>query len=187
MFPQRIMPSKVVWLLTMLLISAPLSAAHHGGARQEGMAGQASSIEVAHPWARATPPGAGAGGGFVTLTNHGDGDDMLLGATSPITERVEIHIMEMDGDVMRMVPLPGGIELPAGESVTLAPGGLHLMLMELGSPIVEGAPAPVTLEFQHAEPMKIELQVLPVGASPEGSHHEGSHPKGAHDHGHATH
>ncbi|MEC8901886.1 MAG: copper chaperone PCu(A)C, partial [Pseudomonadota bacterium] len=74
-----------------------------------------------------------------------------------------------------------------GESVTLAPGGLHLMLMELGSPIVEGAPVSVTLEFQHAEPMEIELQVLPVGASPEGSHHEGSHPKGAHDHGHATH
>ncbi|BBI71429.2 hypothetical protein HAALTHF_12940n [Vreelandella aquamarina] len=90
--------------------------------------------------------------------------------------------MEMDGDVMRMAPLPGGIELPAGESVTLAPGGLHLMLMELGSPIVEGEPVPVTLEFQHAEPMEIELQVLPVGASPEGSHHEG-----AHDHGHAAH
>ena len=173
-------------LTALLLLSTPLMAAHHGSDHSNAMEGH-SSIEVAQPWTRATPPGAGAGGGFVTLTNHGDGDDMLLGATSPITERVEIHIMEMDGDVMRMVPLPSGIELPAGESVTLAPGGLHLMLMELGSPIVEGAPVPVTLEFQHAEPMEIELRVLPVGASPEGSHHEGSHPKGAHDHGHATH
>ena len=119
-----------------------------------------------------------------TLTNHGDGDDMLIGATSPVTERVEIHIMEMDGDVMRMAPLPGGIELPAGGSVTLAPGGLHLMLMELDSPIVEGEPVPVTLEFQHAEPMEIELRVLPVGESPEGHHHESGH---SHGHNHAAH
>ena len=104
-------------LTALLFMSTPLMAAHHGSDHSNAMEGH-SSIEVAQPWTRATPPGAGAGGGFVTLTNHGDGDDMLLGATSPITERVEIHIMEMDGDVMRMVPLPGGIELPAGESVT---------------------------------------------------------------------
>ncbi|WP_422103177.1 copper chaperone PCu(A)C [Vreelandella sp.] len=170
---------RVTLLIALLLMSAPLLAAHHGGDHTGTMAGH-SAIDVTQPWTRATPPGAGAGGGFVTLTNHGDGDDMLVGATSPITQRVEIHIMEMDGDVMRMAPLPGGIELPAGESVTLAPGGLHLMFMELGSPIVEGEPVPVTLEFQHAEPMEIELQVLPVGESPEGHHHEGGH-------GHAVH
>ena len=170
-------------LTAMLFMSTPLMAAHHGSDHSNAMEGH-SSIEVAQPWTRATPPGAGAGGGFVTLTNHGDGDDMLLGATSPITERVEIHIMEMDGDVMRMAPLPGGIELPAGGSVTLAPGGLHLMLMELDSPIVEGEPVPVTLEFQHAEPMEIELRVLPVGESPEGHHHESGH---SHGHNHAAH
>jgi copper(I)-binding protein len=177
------MSIRATLLTALLMMSTPLLAAHHGGDSSEAMAGH-SAIEAEQPWTRATPPGAGAGGGFVTLTNHGDGDDMLLGATSPITKRVEIHIMEMDGDVMRMVPLPGGIELPAGGSVTLAPGGLHLMLMELGSPIVEGAPVPVTLEFQHAEPMEIELRVLPVGASPEGHHHESGH---SHGHNHAAH
>jgi copper(I)-binding protein len=177
------MSIRATLLTALLMMSTPLLAAHHGGDSSEAMAGH-SAIEAEQPWTRATPPGAGAGGGFVTLTNHGDGDDMLLGATSPITKRVEIHIMEMDGDVMRMVPLPGGIELPAGGSVTLAPGGLHLMLMELGSPIVEGAPVPVTLEFQHAEPMEIELRVLPVGESPEGHHHESGH---SHGHNHAAH
>ncbi|GGC92709.1 copper chaperone PCu(A)C [Vreelandella lutescens] len=166
-------------LTALFLMCPPLVAAHHGGDHSGEMAGH-SSIEVVQPWTRATPPGAGAGGGFVTLTNHGEGDDTLVGATSPLTERVEIHTMEMDGDVMRMAQLTGGIEIPAGESVTLAPGGLHLMFMELGSPIVEGEPVPVTLEFQHAEPIEIELQVLPVGESPEGGHHEGGHGHSAH-------
>ncbi|KAE8437549.1 MULTISPECIES: copper chaperone PCu(A)C [Halomonadaceae] len=177
------MSMRATLLTALLMMSTPLLAAHHGGDSSEAMAGH-SAIEAEQPWTRATPPGAGAGGGFVTLTNHGDGDDMLIGATSPVTERVEIHIMEMDGDVMRMAPLPGGIELPAGGSVTLAPGGLHLMLMELDSPIVEGEPVPVTLEFQHAEPMEIELRVLPVGESPEGHHHESGH---SHGHNHAAH
>ena len=177
------MSMRATLLTALLMMSTPLLAAHHGGDSSEAMAGH-SAIEAEQPLTRATPPGAGAGGGFVTLTNHGDGDDMLIGATSPVTERVEIHIMEMDGDVMRMAPLPGGIELPAGGSVTLAPGGLHLMLMELDSPIVEGEPVPVTLEFQHAEPMEIELRVLPVGESPEGHHHESGH---SHGHNHAAH
>jgi copper(I)-binding protein len=177
------MSMRATLLTALLMMSTPLLAAHHGGDSSEAMAGH-SAIEAEQPWTRATPPGAGAGGGFVTLTNHGDGDDMLIGATSPVTERVEIHIMEMDGDVMRMAPLPGGIELPAGGSVTLAPGGLHLMLMELDSPIVEGEPVPVTLEFQHAEPMEIQLRVLPVGESPEGHHHESGH---SHGHNHAAH
>lgn len=177
------MSMRATLLTALLMMSTPLMAAHHGGDHSGGMAGH-SAIEAEQPWTRATPPGAGAGGGFVTLTNHGDGDDTLVGATSPLTERVEIHIMEMDGDVMRMAPLPGGIELPAGGSVTLAPGGLHLMLMELDSPIVEGEPVTVTLEFQHAEPMEIELRVLPVGESPEGHHHESGH---SHGHNHAAH
>ncbi|WP_404376150.1 copper chaperone PCu(A)C [Vreelandella aquamarina] len=170
---------RVTLLIALLLMSTPLVAAHHGSDHSEAMAGH-SSIEVTHPWARATPPGAGAGGGFVTLTNHGDKDDTLVGATSPLTERVEIHMMEMHGDVMRMVPLPGGIDIPAGETVTLAPGGLHLMFMELASPLVEGQPVPVTLEFQHAEPIQVKLQVLPVGAALESSHHQSGH-------GHTTH
>ncbi|HSP32503.1 MAG TPA: copper chaperone PCu(A)C, partial [Halomonas sp.] len=149
-------------LTALLLMSAPLLAAHHGDGHDEAMPGQATEIEVSQPWARATPPGAAAGGGFVTLTNQGDRDDRLVGVSTTITDQAEIHIMEMDGDVMRMQHLPGGIEIPAGETVTLAPGGLHLMFMELASPIEEGQTIPVTLEFQHAESIEVQLQVVPV-------------------------
>lgn len=167
-------------LFSLLLMSGSL-VAHHGGTHDEASPGQVPDIEASEPWTRATPPGAGAGGGFVTLTNHGDADDRLVGASSPVTERVEIHTMEMDGDVMRMSQLPDGIEIPAGQTVSLAPGGLHLMFMELASPITEGQPLPVTLEFQHAESIDVELQVLPAGASPEGAHHTDGHGHAAHE------
>lgn len=175
---------RAMLLTALLLMPLPLLADHHGHSHEEAAPEQPSEIEVAQPWARATPPGAAAGGGFVTLTNRGEVDDTFVGATSPLTERVEIHTMEMDGDVMRMQHLPGGIEIPAGETVTLAPGGLHLMFMALSSPIEEGQPIPVTLEFQHAENIEIELHVVPVGASPEG---EDTHADHHADHDHTDH
>lgn len=174
-------------LSTLLLMSSALYA-HHDGTHHELSDGEAPALEVTQPWIRATPPGAGAGGGFITLTNHGNADDTLIRVTTSITDRVELHTMEMDGDVMRMAPLPGGIEIPAGESVTLAPGGLHLMFMELASPIVEGQPIPITLEFQYAESIEAELQVVPVGASPEGEGaHAGHHEEHHEEHGHMAH
>lgn len=174
---------RTVLLSSLLLVSTAVFA-HHGGSHDGDSADHPSLIEVSQPWTRATPPGAGAGGGFVTLTNRGDQDDRLIGATSPITEQVEIHTMEMDGEVMRMAPLSGGIEIPAGGTVSLAPGGLHLMFMDLTNPIVEGEPLPVTLEFQHAESIEVQLQVVPPGASLSGEahhHHSHDHQK-AHEH-----
>lgn len=169
---------RTVLLSSLLLVSTSLFA-HHGDSHDESTSAEGSHLDVTQPWTRATPPGAAAGGGFLTITNHDSVDDRLVSASSPITGRVEIHTMEMDGDVMRMQHLPGGIEIPAGETVTLAPGGLHLMFMALPSPIEEGQPIPVTLEFQHAERIETELQVVPVGASPEGqdahADHHGDH------------
>ena len=171
-------------LLTTLLLTSTALFADQTGSHGDASSHHASPIEAATPWTRATPPGAGAGGGFITLTNHSSTDDRLVGATTTLTERVEIHTMEMDGDVMRMLHLPDGIELPAGSTVTLAPGGLHLMFMELTSPIAEGQPLPVTLEFQHAESIDVELEVLAPGASPEGeaqSHHSQHHSHSHHE------
>lgn len=165
---------RTILLSSLLLISTSLLA-HHGGTHDEAASSEGSHLDVTQPWARATPPGAGAGGGFFTITNHGSTDDRLVSASSPITDRVEIHTMEMDGEVMRMQHLPGGIEIPAGETVTLAPGGLHLMFMALSSPIEEGQPIPVTLEFQHAESIETELQVVPAGASPDSQDAHANH------------
>lgn len=174
---------RTVLLSSLLLISTSVFA-HHDGSHDESTSAEGSHLDVTQPWARATPPGAAAGGGFFTITNRGSVDDRLVSASSPITDRVEIHTMEMDGDVMRMQHLPDGIEIPAGETVTLAPGGLHLMFMELTSPLVEGDPLPVTLVFQHAESIETELQVVPVGSTPEGVN---SHTDHHEEHGHMSH
>ena len=72
--------------------------------------------------------------------------------------------MRMDGDVMRMRELPDGLALPAGRAVTLAPGGYHIMLMNLRQPLVAGQRIPVQLRFRDAPPLDVELQVAPVGA-----------------------
>ncbi|TVP47959.1 MAG: copper chaperone PCu(A)C [Halomonas sp.] len=182
-------------LMTLALMSTPLWAAHHGDGHDEAVSEQTANIDVSQPWARATPPGAASGGGFVTLTNLGDTDDRLIDVSTTITERSEIHTMEVDGDVMRMEHLPEGLKIPAGETVTLAPGGLHLMFMGLASPIEEGGSIPVTLTFEQAGSIEIELEVVPVGASPEGvedhsdhhADHHHSHDQHDEENGHAHH
>ncbi|WP_422154423.1 copper chaperone PCu(A)C [Vreelandella titanicae] len=150
----------------LLLISTTLLASDNSSHNSESP-GNNSKIEVSQPWTRATPPGAGAGGGFITLTNHGDQNDRLVSASSTITNRTEIHTMEMDGDVMRMMPLLNGINIPPGSTVILKPGGLHLMFLELSGSIVEGTFVPVTLEFEHSPSVDVELRVLAAGTFPE--------------------
>jgi len=93
---------------------------------------------------------------------------------------VELHTMTMDGDVMRMREVEGGIELPAGETVELAPGGLHIMFMGLESPFVEGETVPVTLTFEGGETIDLELPVVPRQMEGNGHSHDDDH---GHDHG----
>ena len=128
-------------------------------------------IRAEQPWARATAPSQTVGGAYVTLTSRAD--DRLLGAASPVAGHVELHEMRMDGPVMRMRELPQGLPLPADTAVALAPGGYHIMLMDLKQPLVAGQTIPVTLRFQNAPPLEIALRVAPVGAaSPMGALHK---------------
>jgi len=123
------------------------------------------ALEITHPWARATPPSAPAGGGFVKITNTGTTPDRLISASSPVAELVQVHEMKMDGNVMRMRALEKGLEIPAGGSVTLAPGGFHLMMMGLKGPLKQGTPVLVTLVFEKAGKIDVELTVEAMGAS----------------------
>src|ERR1700750_1540748 len=86
-------------------------------------------LSIGHPWVRATPGGAKIGGGYLSVTNNGTAPDRLTGATFSDADHVEIHEMSMDGGVMKMRPLPNGVEIKPGEKVKLAPEGTHLMLM----------------------------------------------------------
>jgi len=129
-------------------------------------------IEISGGFTRATLPNAPVGGGYITIVNHGSADDTLIAATSPAAEEVQLHEMKMEGEVMKMNELPDGIPVPAGATVTLSPGGLHLMMMGLKAPLVEGETVPVTLTFATAGTVEIALVVGSVNAK------EPEHPEG---------
>ena len=84
-----------------------------------------------HAWARATPGGAKVGGGYLTIENKGASPDKLIGGSSPAAGKIELHQMAMNNGVMTMRPVNGGLPIPPGQSITLAPGGYHIMMMGL--------------------------------------------------------
>jgi periplasmic copper chaperone A len=120
-----------------------------------------SPITVETPWSRAAGAG-GQGAGFVTIRNSGAAD-RLLSASTPAAGRTELHTMIRDGDVMRMREVEA-IAVPAGGAVTLAPGGLHIMLIGLTRPLAVGEAVPLTLVFERAGSVTVELAIRPAGA-----------------------
>jgi copper(I)-binding protein len=121
-------------------------------------------VEARGAWARATAPGQDSGGVFVELRNRGGEADRLVGGSTPAAGAVEIHAMIMDGPVTRM-RRQDGVDIPAGGSVGLAPGGTHLMLVGLEAPLEVGSSLPLSLEFEKAGPTQLVVQVRPIGAS----------------------
>ena len=122
------------------------------------------SIEIDQPWTRATPSTAKTGGGFLAITNKGTTPDRLIAARSTASDKVEIHEMKMDGSIMRMRELEKGLEIPPGATVVLKPGGYHIMFMELKAPLQKDAKVPVTLVFEKAGSIDLELKVEAMGA-----------------------
>ena len=118
-------------------------------------------VSVTGGFTRATLPNAPVAGGFMTITNNGTADDVLLSAAADFAGMTQVHEMKMEGDVMQMRELPDGLPIPAGETVTLAPGGYHVMFMALKQPLIEGETATVTLNFREAGSVDV---MLPVGA-----------------------
>jgi copper(I)-binding protein len=157
--------------LSLLLMTAVLLATASAFAGDY----KVGNIEITRPWIRATPPSAPSGGGFATITNTGDTADLLVSAASPIAGRADFHAMKITDGVAKMRHLPDGIEIPAGETVELKPGSLHIMFLKLTGPIKQGESIPVTLTFEKAGPIEVEMVVTPPGApGPEAAHgHEG--------------
>ncbi len=141
-------------LAALLLAAGPASA--HGY--------KAGSIEIGHPWSRAMPPGARTGAGYLTLENKGAEADRLVSASSPAAADVSVHEMSMTDGVMTMRAIEGGLAIPAGGETTLAPGGLHLMLTGVKEPFREGQMVPLTLVFEKAGRVDVELKVDAMGA-----------------------
>lgn len=129
---------------------------------------EVGALTISEAFARATPPGAPVAGGFLLITNEGPEDETLVSVATPVSARSEIHEMRMDGDVMRMRELADGLPIPAGGSVTLEPGGYHLMFMDLNTPLIEGETVPVTLTFERAGEVEITLAIGARDASGAG-------------------
>lgn len=125
----------------------------------------AGDLRIGHPWSRATPPGAKVGGGYLKIENKGSTPDRLVAASLERAGRVEIHEMSINEGVMRMRELPAGIAIAGGAAVELKPGGLHLMLMELGAPLRQGERLRGSLMFERAGKVEVEFAVEAIGAS----------------------
>jgi periplasmic copper chaperone A len=123
----------------------------------------AGDLEISAYWAKAMLPSQPVGAGYLSIANKGGAADRLLSVSSPASGKVEIHIMEVVNDVMTMRPVDGGLEIPAGATVELKPGGMHLMFMEVKEPFRDGATVPVTLEFEKAGKVEVALPVRKAG------------------------
>lgn len=123
--------------------------------------------KVEDAWARPTVAGQAGGGGFLKITSATS--DRLVSASAPVSKTVELHTMQMDGDVMRMRQIPA-IEIPAGQTVELKPGGLHVMFIGLTQTLDSGASFPLTLRFEKAGEVKVEVQVRNQGPAPMTMH-----------------
>jgi copper(I)-binding protein len=120
-------------------------------------------IQVRHPWSRATPPGAKVAVGYMEIRNRGARADRLLSASTAVAKRVEMHITQREGEVMKMRQVPS-FEIPARERYALRPGGSHFMLVDIAQPLEKGERFTMTLRFERAGELEIELEVQERGS-----------------------
>lgn len=153
----------VAVLAALGALSGPAPAGAHG--IHVGYGRVASGIDVRSAWARASAGRAVNGAAYLEIVNSGNRDDRLTGAVSAVAARTEIHAHVEKNGVMRMTKL-GGLDVPAGETVTLQPGGLHIMLFRLRKPLRKGDRFDLELHFGSGVRRKVEVEVLPIGSRP---------------------
>ncbi|QLI82847.1 copper chaperone PCu(A)C [Chitinibacter fontanus] len=124
---------------------------------------QVGELKIAHPWTRATAPAAKMGGVFLSVNNLGTEGDTLLKAESEVAEATELHQMEMVDGVMKMRQVPS-IVVPAKGELKLAPGGLHIMLINLKQALKEGEKIPLKLTFAKAGVVEVKVRVEAMGS-----------------------
>jgi periplasmic copper chaperone A len=144
----------VKWTLLLVVFAASALLGH---SHEKG------DIQVRHPWARATPPGTTVAAGYLEIRNNGKEADRLLSATTPVAKRVELHVTEHSDHVAKMRQLRA-FEVPGRERLTLSPGGAHLMLVDIVQPLKKGERFPLTLRFERAGELQVEVEVQELGA-----------------------
>jgi copper(I)-binding protein len=145
------------------MMRAFLCAAVYAAGLALAAAAEPPAIVITDAWARATPPGAKSGAAYVTVTNKGTEADKLLSATTPVAGEAQLHTTITEDGVMKMRPV-SAIDLKPGASVTLKPGGMHLMLTQLKQPLKAGDSFPVAFTFEKAGRVTATVKVQKAGA-----------------------
>ncbi len=151
-----------------LTAALALAVAQVAAAGAEAADYDVGSIHIAQPWARATPKGASSGAGYMTVANNGTTPDRLSCVSSDAAAKCQIHTMTMEGGVMKMRPVEGGLEIKPGETVTLKPAGLHVMFVDLKHPLEQGKTVEATLKFEKAGTVDVEYPIMAIGAAAPG-------------------
>ena len=161
--------------------AVPASAQHrgHGSAKGSAPAAQVSNsvkagdLTIAAAYTRQPPDGARVAGGFLKITNSGKESDRLVGGSTPFAKSLEVHEMAVVDGVMKMRELAKGIEIKPGETVELKPGGLHVMFMNITQRPKTGETVKVTLKFEKAGEVTIDMSVVAAGQTAPGAkmHH----------------
>lgn len=146
---------KTRFIESAIAICLTLSGACHALAQEYTL----GSLVILHPHARATPPNAPVSGGFLTIRNTGAQADRLISGSAGFAEKLEVHEMAMEGDVMKMRPVAGGLEIPAGGEVELKPGGYHVMFTGIDAQLKAGETRKAKLVFEKAGEIEIEFKV----------------------------
>jgi copper(I)-binding protein len=150
----------------LILLAALAALAACGGCPPSGM------VAVHNGWARETTTGVTVSAGYARIEN-GTGQSVRLTAVdTPAAGRVEIHNVINDGGLVRMRPLADGLDIPAGETVELRPGGYHLMLLDLQRPLRGGERIPVTFRFGTGAPVTASFEVRTAAQAAQGGGHE---------------
>ena len=131
------------------------------GGMAQAQNAKAGSLQIENAYTRATVPGQQVAGGFMKIENKGAADQ-LISASSPVSGEVQLHEMAMEGNVMKMRQVKD-IAVPAGGSVELKPGGLHLMFMGIKAPLAAGETVPVKLKFAKAGEVEVKMPVNAMG------------------------
>ena len=128
---------------------------------------KAGDIEIDDVWVRASVPGQANGAGYMAIENDGKQADRLLEIRSDAAERVELHAVLNENGMAKMRQVEG-VDIPAGQTVTLGPGGYHVMFLKLKAPFKQGDEVPATLRFEHAGEVAIQFKAQPLNYRPDG-------------------
>jgi hypothetical protein len=143
-------------ILALVLFGAGAAQAHEF---------KLGDLEIVHPWARATLKGSDVADGFMKIVNHGTTPDRLIAISVDFAKASQIHRMKMEGDVMKMEELKGGLEIPAGATVELKPKSMHVMFIGVSEQLIPDEMVDGELTFEKAGKVKVEFMIEPAGTN----------------------